>query len=229
MSVSDGAGAEVVPAWRRPTRGERRWPVQVTVAALIGLQLRLPAHLALGNRWVLPLVEAVLLVALTLADPVRLDRSSAWFRRASLLMVGVASLANGASAVLLVDHLVHGDATHSPGGLLFEGAAVYLTNVVTFALWYWELDRGGPVSRKEGLDTEVDFLFPQMASPDVAPRDWEPTFPDYLYLSFTNSTAFSPTDTMPWTRWAKMLMLVQSATSLCIAALVIARAVNILP
>jgi uncharacterized membrane protein len=201
----------------------------VTVAGLIGLQLWLPAHLALGNRWALPAVEAVLLVVLTVANPLRLERGSAWFRRASLLLVAVASLANGTSAVLLVAHLVDGDATHSPRGLLSEGGAVYLTNVVTFALWYWELDRGGPLSRKEGQDTEVDFLFPQMATPDVAPPDWEPTFPDYLYLSFTNSTAFSPTDTMPWTRWAKMLMLVQSATALCIAALVIARAVNVLP
>ncbi|PRY10745.1 uncharacterized protein DUF1345 [Kineococcus rhizosphaerae] len=199
------------------------------MVALVALQLRLPAHLALGSRWALPAVEAALMVALTVANPVRMDRASSWFRRTSLLLVAVASVANGASAVLLVDHLVRGRATRSPGGLLFEGAAVYLTNVVTFALWYWELDRGGPLSRKEGRDTDVDFLFPQMASPDVAPADWEPTFPDYLYLSFTNSTAFSPTDTMPWTRWAKMLMLAQSATALCIAALVIARAVNILP
>ncbi|WP_380262297.1 hypothetical protein [Kineococcus sp. GCM10028916] len=196
--------------------------------ALIALQLWLPAHLALGARWALPAVEAALLLVLSVANPVRMDRADRWVRRASLLLVAVASLANGASALLLIDHLLGGHATSSPTGLLSEGGAVYLTNVVTFALWYWELDRGGPFSRAAGSDTDVDFLFPQMASPDIASPHWEPTFPDYLYLSFTNSTAFSPTDTVPWTRWAKMLMLTQSAVALCIAALVIARSVNIL-
>jgi uncharacterized membrane protein len=106
--------------------------------------------------------------------------------------------------------------------------SVWLTNVIAFGLWYWEFDRGGPVVRAAGTMRHPDLMFPQMASPELAPPDWEPQFVDYLYLSFTNATAFSPTDVMPLARWAKLTMLVQSAVSLAIGALVIARAVNIL-
>lgn len=96
-----------------------------------------------------------------------------------------------------------------------------------FALWYWELDRGGPLARAAARRSYPDFLFPQMGLPAIAAPNWRPTFPDYFYLSFTNATAFSPTDTMPLCRWAKMLMLLQSSVALVTAALVIARAVNI--
>jgi hypothetical protein len=112
--------------------------------------------------------------------------------------------------------------------LLLNGGVIWLTNVLVFALWYWELDRGGPVGRALAVKHHPDFLFPQMATPQMAPPDWEPWFPDYFYLSFTNATAFSPTDTLPLSRWAKMLMALQSAVSLSTVALVIARAVNIL-
>jgi uncharacterized membrane protein len=100
--------------------------------------------------------------------------------------------------------------------------------VIIFALWYWEFDRGGPVSRAHAHRPYPDFLFPQMSTPDMAPSEWEPRFVDYLYLSFTNATAFSPTDVMPLSRWAKLTMLAQSAVSLITVALVIARAVNVL-
>jgi uncharacterized membrane protein len=100
--------------------------------------------------------------------------------------------------------------------------------MLTFAVWYWEFDRGGPLERALGSDPYPDFLFPQMGTPDMAPKDWEPEFLDYLYLAFTNSTAFSPTDTLPLSRWAKFVMLVQALTSLVIAALVVAKAVNAL-
>src|SRR5919108_506861 len=95
--------------------------------------------------------------------------------------------------------------------LMVNGGSIYLTNIIAFALWYWELDRGGPAARTHGIKYYPDFLFPQMSSPDLAPPDWEPTFVDYLYLSFTNATAFSPTDVMPLRRWAKLTMLLQSA------------------
>ncbi len=124
--------------------------------------------------------------------------------------------------------LVQATETEDATKLLLYGGAIWLTNVLVFALWYWELDRGGPVTRMLGARKHPDFLFAQMASPEVAPEDWEPMFLDYFYLSFTNATAFSPTDTLPLTRWAKMLMLLQSAVSLATVALVIARAVNIL-
>ena len=109
-----------------------------------------------------------------------------------------------------------------------SGAVLWLTNVLVFAVWYWELDRGGPVQRFAHPDGPVDLLFPQMASPEFAHPGWRPGFADYLYMSLTNATAFSPTDTMPLTHTAKAVMGVQSVTALLTVALVVARAVNIL-
>jgi hypothetical protein len=216
-----------VPAWLSAGPGENRWPVLLAVLLAIGVQLALPERLAVGPGWILPAVEAALLVGLTAANPVRLERDGIWIRRASLLLVAVMSLANAASALLLLRGIIRGDLPDGATGLLAAGGEVYVTNVVAFALWYWELDRAGPMARAAVRQSYPDFLFPQMATPAVAKPGWRPTFPDYLYLSFTNATAFSPTDTMPLSRWAKMLMLVQSSVALITAALVIARAVNI--
>ncbi|WP_079138783.1 alpha/beta fold hydrolase [Actinacidiphila rubida] len=124
--------------------------------------------------------------------------------------------------------LVRGTEGSAAGPLLLRGGAIWLINVVIFALAYWELDRGGPAARAAGERDVPDFLFVQMQSPDLAPPHWEPVFFDYLYLSFTNSTAFSPTDVMPSSLWAKALMMGQSAVSLLTVVLVVARAVNIL-
>ena len=112
--------------------------------------------------------------------------------------------------------------------LLASGAAIWGTNIIAFALWYWELDRGGPAARALGHRPHPDFLFPQMTTPDVSDPDWEPRFADYLYVSFTNATAFSPTDTMPLSRWAKLAMMIQSVIALATVAMVLARAINIL-
>jgi uncharacterized membrane protein len=111
---------------------------------------------------------------------------------------------------------------------LLTGGAIWLTNVIVFGIWYWEFDRGGPLERAVGSQPYPDFVFPQMTNPELAPADWEPGFVDYLYVSFTNAMAFSPTDTMPMTRWAKLTMLLQSLISVVILVLVVARAVNIL-
>ena len=138
------------------------------------------------------------------------------------------SIANAASATRLVLDLVNGRGIRDPATLLLTGAAIWLTNVVVFALWYWEFDRGGPVARALVTDAAPDFLFPQMTSPELAPADWDAEYIDYLYVSFTNAMAFSPTDAMPMSRWTKLTMLLQSVVSLLIAVLVIARAVNIL-
>jgi len=120
------------------------------------------------------------------------------------------------------------DRTHLSSHPLLTGAAIWLTNVLVFAFWYWDLDGGGPAQRAIGAGGYPAFLFAQMQSPEVAPDDWKPTFVDYLYLSFTNATAFSPTDVLPLARWAKLTMMLQSLVSLSTVALVIARAVNIL-
>jgi uncharacterized membrane protein len=217
-----------LPAWCRPTDGEARWPVALAVVSAIALQVAVPDRLAIGPRWLLPGLVAVLLVILTIANPGRINQERRWLRWASLTLVALASVANTWSAGALVYGLIQGTEGASAGPLLATGGAIWLTNVLVFGLCYWEFDRGGPSARAHGRHDHPDFQFPQMQSPTPADQDWEPTFVDYLYLSFTNATAFSPTDTMPMTRWAKMAMLTQSAVSLATVALVIARAINIL-
>lgn len=229
IAVSHGHGVPV-PAWLRRTRGERRWPVSLSVIVAIVLQFLLPSHLISPlPRWLLPALETALLIGLTIANPVRIERRGRAVRAASIALILLITIANAASAVLLIRAiLTPGKPGTDAGALLATGASVWATNVIAFALWYWEFDRGGPVHRAMGTLQHPDLMFPQMGAPQLAAPDWEPQFTDYLYLSFTNATAFSPTDVMPLARWAKMTMLVQSAVSLSVGALVIARAINIL-
>ena len=217
-----------VPAWRRATRGEVRWASTSSVVAVMAIQLVLPDWLAVQPRALLPAVEFGLLLCLIALNPHRIERGSRVYRALGLALTLVISGANAYSAVRLVDGLVRGTDHASAGTLLLTGGAIWLTNVVIFALGYWELDRGGPAARAHGERDVPDFLFVQMQSPELAPPHWEPAFLDYFYLSFTNSTAFSPTDVMPVTSRAKALMLVQAAVSLITVVLVVARAVNIL-
>lgn len=218
-----------VPAWLRKTRGEPRWPVTLSVIAAIGLQRLLPAKFT-GPlpSYLMPALEGALLIGLTMANPVRIERGGKVQRAASIVLILLITFDNAASAVLLIRAILEGKAGNTAGPLFASGASIWATNVIAFALWYWEFDRGGPLKRTQAARLHPDLMFPQMASPQLAPADWEPQFVDYLYLSFTNATAFSPTDVMPFARWAKLTMLVQSAVSLGVGALVIARAVNIL-
>ncbi len=220
----------VVPAWRRRTRGEHRWPVTLSVIAAIVLQILLPDTLTRPlPHALMPALEGALGVALSIANPVRIERRGPLVRTAAIGLIVLISAANAVSAVLLIRAILKAlPATAQAAPLLTSGASVWATNVIAFGLWYWEFDRGGPVRRAEGAVRHPDLMFPQMASPELAPPDWEPHFVDYLYLSFTNATAFSPTDVMPLARWAKLTMAVQSGVSLAVGALVIARAVNIL-
>jgi uncharacterized membrane protein len=220
---------ERVPAWLRPTHGEPRWPVALTVLAAIGLQLAMPERFVLHPRWLLPGVELVLLAALVAANPGRINRDHRIVRVGSLALVVVATFANVWTAEHLIAGLLAGtEKQENAAALLSIGGAIWATNVIVFALWYWEFDRGGPRARANATRPYPDFQFAQMSSPDLAHDEWEPGFFDYLYLSFTNATAFSPTDTLPLSRWAKMAMLTQSAISLVTVVLVVARAVNIL-
>jgi uncharacterized membrane protein len=216
-----------LPAWLRPTKGEQRLPVSLAMLTAIALQIMLPGRFALRPHLLLPLLEVALLVGLAAANPVRINLESTVLRTADLSLLAVISLGNAISAVLLVRNLINGSAGNDAGALLATGAAIWGTNVIAFALWYWELDRGGPAARANGRNPHPDFLFTQMTVPELAPPNWEPAFLDYLYLSFTNATAFSPTDVMPLSRWAKMMMLLQSAVSIVAISLVISRAVNI--
>jgi hypothetical protein len=221
-------GVARLPAWQRRTRGEHRWAVSTAVVAAIGLQVLLPGAYKVHPRYVLEGVAAALLIGLVIANPTHIDRERRGLRPAGLALIAAISSANIYSAGVLVHALLYGRAGTDPTRLLVTGAQIWLTNVIVFALWYWDFDRGGPVARAHAHRTQPDFLFTQMTVPELAPENWESRFGDYLYLSFTNATAFSPTDTLPLTRWAKLLMMLQSAVSLITVALVIARAVNIL-
>ncbi|MGH4007224.1 MAG: hypothetical protein ACRDTH_03475 [Pseudonocardiaceae bacterium] len=158
-----------------------------------------------------------------------MDRESRTLRATYLTLTGLLSLVNIWSTTRLALGLVHeGGAEPDAGALLGPGAAIWLTNIIVFGLWYWQFDRGGPAARAHARKVVPDFQFVQMQNPEPAGRDWKPEFIDYLYLSYTNATSFSPTDVMPLSRWAKLTMLAQSLISLITMALVIARAVNIL-
>jgi hypothetical protein len=176
----------------------------------------------------LPALEVALLAVLTAINPVRLSRRTRVGRYLTMALAGAITLDNLVSAFVLDYSIVTGKTGNDAIGLLSAGAAIYLTNIIVFGIWYWELDRGGPFSRAAATVPHPDFLFPQMVSPEISPEHWEPRFLDYLYTSFTNVMAFSPTDTMPLSRWAKSLMALQSAIALSTTALVLARAVNIL-
>lgn len=216
------------PSWRRVSQGEHRLPVATAVILAIALQLVLPSNLTFHPTYLLPSLEGLLLVGVTVANPRRINRTSIALRASSIALIALISAANAWSTGELIKGLVNGTAGNNAALLLTRGASIYLTNILVFGLWYWEWDRGGPVARARGTKAFPDFLFPQMAQPDLAPPQWTPTFIDYLYVSFTNAAAFSPTDTMPLSRWAKMLMLLQSAMAILTVAFVIARAVNIL-
>ena len=223
-----GHTAHAAGPWRRATRGESRWPTVIAVVAASALQMALPGWLSLGPHWLLPALELGLLCALVASSPGRLERRSAALRAGGLALAGLLSLANAISAALLVNELAHGSRAESAAALLLVGGSVWAANVLIFALWYWELDRGGPADRCHAVRVYPDFLFPQMQQPDLAPPDWKPSFTDYLYLSFTNAISFAASDVTPLTRWAKAMMMLQSAVSVTAIVLVIARAVNII-
>jgi hypothetical protein len=219
---------EHLPAWLRQTRGEHRIPVALAIVALIVLQLVIKSDLAFEPKFLMPGLEFALLVVLFLANPVRITRESTVLRALGIALVAVASVATIWSAGRLAGGLIRGTIGKDPIAVLLNAAAVWFTIVIVAALWYWEMDRGGPAARANARSPYPDFLFPQMTVPELAKPDWEPAFVDYLYLSFTNTTAFSPTDVMPLSRWAKLAMAIQSGSALVLVALVIARAVNTL-
>jgi uncharacterized membrane protein len=208
--------------------GEARWPMAAAVGTAIVLTLLLPDEIRLGPEWLLSLVEGALLVALVAGDPGAIDRRSRWLRVLSIGLVSVLVVGALWSTALLIDDLIHGGTgTNSATDVLAAGSLVWLSNNIAFALLYWELDGGGAAARAQERPTHPDLAFPQQISPSLAPPGWRPRFIDYLYLSFTNATAFSPTDVMPLAPWAKIAMAVQSVISLAILGLVIARAVNV--
>ena len=209
--------------------GEHRWPMALAVLAAIVLTSTVPSSLRFGPSWLVPVVEGVLLVALIVGDPGRIDRRSRWLRVLSIVLVAALLLtALSFTAQLISDLVSGGPATDSANELLRAGGCVWVSNNIAFALLYWELDSGGSAARFHDVRPRPDFAFPQQMNPELGWTDWRPRFVDYLYLGFTSATAFSPTDVMPLVPWAKMAMLIQSLVSLMILGLVIARAVNVL-
>ncbi len=226
--VDEASGAQ---ASRRryppPGRPEPFWPAQAAVVAAIGLQLLLADRLTVGPIWLLPALEAALLVGMSLSTPRQLEHEHRLRRGLALAMTGFVSAANVVSLALLTHELLHHGVKNGQE-LIVSGSLIWLTNVLIFGLWYWETDRGGPGKRAAGHDAPPDFLFPQMSDDTIGPVGWRPQFIDYLYVSLTNATAFSPTDTMPLTPIAKSIMGTQSLVSLVTIGLVVSRAVNIL-
>jgi uncharacterized membrane protein len=215
-------------AWGIQCYGEARWPALLAVLAAMVLQLILPNNLIqdLGNRALIPSIEGLLLLVLLVANPGRISIEESRLRIIGVGLIALITVANMVSLVELVHALLYG--TRAGGRpLVYASVPIWLTNVIVFGLWYWELDRGGPAVRQQPKHRGPDFLFPQMSTPGSSPG-WGPDFLDYLYTSFTNATAFSPTDTMPLTAWAKLLMMLQSFASLVTVAVVVSRAVNVL-
>ncbi|KUI02091.1 hypothetical protein [Mycobacterium sp. IS-3022] len=217
-----------LPAWLRRGDPENTMPVVLAVVAAMALQVAIPKSYTLVPRWPLLTLEALLLLALLAINPLVMSRRTRFGRYATWALLAAITVDNTVSAVLLDISILTGAVRNDAAVLLGSGAAIFITNVIVFGIWYWELDRGGPFARHAGERPYPDFLFPQMTNPEVTRPDWRPTFLDYLYVSVTNVMAFSPTDTMPLARWAKMMMTVQAMVALSTAGLVIARAVNVL-
>jgi hypothetical protein len=210
-----------------PIVPEARWHMAGAVLAAMLLTLLLPSDLRLGPRWLLPILEGALLVVLILGDPGRISKRSSALRGFSIALVTVLIAQSlWSTASLIHELIVGGPHTNKPGPLLAAAAVVWVSNIIAFALLYWELDSGGAAARAHGLPEHPDLAFPQQMNPGIAPANWRPRFIDYLYLGFTNATAFSPTDAMPLTPWAKIAMTVQAAISLAVLGLVVARAAN---
>lgn len=226
------------PDQRRPHRWslagheQHRWPALIAILVAMALYVTLPGRLFYGPGWLLPALEGALFLALFVSRQVE-DTEYRWQRRVAIGLIATMNAANVGSLFLLIQALLRD--TQIAGQkitadhLVIWAAQIWLTNVIVFALWYWELDRGGPLCRGNGSSRTPDFLFPQMVNTDTAPPGWTPSFFDYVYTSFTNAAAFSPADTMPLSEWAKALFMIQSLASLLTAVLVIARIANILP
>jgi hypothetical protein len=214
---------------------ETRWEAGPAVGVAILLQVALAVSSETQGWttwgipwwvWLFPVVPELFFIVSTLPRPHRALVEMGIRRKVGIVLVALASAGNSFLVLAVIASLVSGHET-SGAHLLLKGASVWLTNVILFGLWFWLFDRGGPASRIDPDPPPPDFQFPQMENPELAAPDWRPHFVDYMYVSFTNSIAFSPTDSMPLNRWAKLLMLVEASISALVILLVAARAVNI--
>jgi hypothetical protein len=203
------------------------WPAQLTVLAAILLSFDLPSKLTIQQTWLIPAIEAVLLFALVVTTPWIPAHRHPRRRLVGMSLVALVTASNLVNLGLLVHVLLQGHANNARE-LILAGVEIWVTNVLLFTVWYWQLDRGGPLARNEAQLRPPDLLFPQMSRDELGGIGWRARYVDYLYTSFTNATAFSPTDTMPLTPITKLLFMVQSTASLVTVAVIFARAINIL-
>ena len=203
---------------KRLAEGESTWGVRSAVVAATALQVAIPNRYEIPPTWLLPSLGVLLGVALSIVHPRRITRYSPQIRLISISLIAVISVGNAGSGARLIAALM-GGREHNPTTLLLTGGAIWLTNVIVFGMWYWELDRGGPAARFQVLEPYPDFLFPQMTAQEaLSPPHWRPEFFDYLYLSFTNAAAFSPTPAQPSQRCASRPNSVKPATTTPTAA-----------
>ncbi len=204
------------------------WHIEVAVLIAILLQLSLSHGLVIGPKYFVAITEILLLIGLRLTATTANDSASKIRRVAGVALTAIVSFVNISSLVLVCRYLINGGSVTGKQ-LIVSALAIYLTNMIVFGLWYWQLDGGGQGGRGTHRPP-VDFLFPQMSTSDKATEqyNWRPSFMDYLFISLTNGTAFSPTDALPLTHRAKFLMSIQALVSLSTVALVAARAINIL-
>jgi len=211
-------------------RGEHWWPVAVAIVAVAGLHVALPARYRVQPGWVVPAALILPLAALIAGDPDRIDRQKTWLRILTGVLIAFITLGNLLAAGRLVVDILTSNKLYAnnAGGLLAAGGVIWATNVIAFALWYWDLDRGGAAARAHPPGRPPAFVFPEMQQTGYVAATWVPRFIDYLFLAFWTATAVSPTDTVAIKPWAKLLMMLEAAGSIALAALVIARAINIL-
>jgi uncharacterized membrane protein len=204
------------------------WHVQLAMLAAIALQLALPDRFSVGTRYAIPAAELLLLISLSFTTPKERIFKSLARRINVLLLIAITSAGNAYSLAVITNHLLTGGHLSDGRALILAAINIFLTNIIIFGLWYWEMDGGGPGERQHIAKYDQDFLFPQHHNEDYKHPDWKPTFIDYLYVSATNAMTFGPADTKPLSRRSKLLMLLQSMISLVVVALVAARAVGIL-
>lgn len=203
-------------------------PVMLALLSAMALQVAIPKSYVLVPRWPLLVLEGLLLLALLSINPVVMRRRTRVGQYATWALLVAITVDNTLSAVRLEVSILTGKVSNDAAVLLGSGAAIFVTNVIVFGIWYWAVDRGGPFARHADERPFPDFMFPQTDSPELAPPNWLPLFVDYLYVALTNVVAFSPTDTMPLTRRAKIMMALQAIVALSLLVLVLARAVNVL-
>ena len=220
------------------------WLARGAILVIVGLQIGIVNDLSVGPRWFAPCLELTLLIPLSIGTAWVQNRarkastSKQWnavddlrrmLRGLAIILTAVITLMNSGALIRLVAAMLSG---HAGTGrtLLLDSLNIWVTNIVLFALWFWALDRGGPAAKGLISEQESDFLFAQQQTASVRTQfpNWSPGFVDYLFLAFTNSTAFSPADTLPLTARAKLLMMAESVISLATIALVASRAVGIL-